>query len=242
MITGPHFSQSEAHLIHFCCEWAAVLTGVWLYKICQRRRPAQQQTPLFLIICCIAGAGIGNKLLFLFEIPQMWQQYGRVSLLMGQTIVGGMLGGLLGIELGKKCIGYHTSTGDAFILPLTLGIVIGRTGCFLAGLHDGTYGIKTALPWGVNFGDGIARHPTQIYDQLAVISMAGLLFYYRRQLGHVPGLAFKLFLAGYLLWRLFIDGFKPIPYSYWGLSGIQLACLIALLLYLPFIYRDLRRL
>jgi len=57
------------------------------------------------------------------------------------------------------------------------------------------------------------------------------------------GLQFKLMLAGYLLWRLFIDALKPVPYAYPGnLSGIQLICLVALLVYLPITLRQLARL
>jgi hypothetical protein len=32
-------------------------------------------------------------------------------------------------------------------------------GCFLTGLSDRTYGTPTPLPWGIDFGDGIPRHP-----------------------------------------------------------------------------------
>jgi hypothetical protein len=58
-----------------------------------------------------------------------------------------------------------------------------------------------------------------------------------------PGLQFKLMLAGYLAWRLFIDGLKPVPYAYPGnLSGIQLICLVALAIYLPLTWRQFSRL
>ena len=45
--------------------------------------------------------------------------------------------------------------------------------CFLAGLHDDTYGLPTAAPWGMDFGDGIPRHPTQLYE-IAVVLPLGL--------------------------------------------------------------------
>jgi len=60
------------------------------------------------------------------------------------------------------------STGGPFVIPLSLGIIIGRWGCLFAGLADQTYGIPTALPWGVDLGDGIARHPVEIYESLAM--------------------------------------------------------------------------
>ena len=58
-----------------------------------------------------------------------------------------------------------------------------------------------------------------------------------------PGLLFKLMLASYLVWRLAVDGLKPVPYAYpYGLSGIQWVCLIALGLYLPLVVRQWKRL
>jgi hypothetical protein len=58
-----------------------------------------------------------------------------------------------------------------------------------------------------------------------------------------PGLLFKLLLSSYLVWRLAVDGLKPVPYVYpLGLSGIQWVCLIALVLYLPLAVRQWKRL
>jgi prolipoprotein diacylglyceryltransferase len=34
--------------------------------------------------------------------------------------------------------------------------------------------VETALPWGVDFGNGVARHPVQLYESGA---MAGFFFY-----------------------------------------------------------------
>ena len=82
----------------------------------------------------------------------------------GKTIVGALIFGLISVELMKRYIGVRQSTGDLYAIPLALGIAIGRIGCFLTGLSDNTYGTPTTLPWAVNFGDGIPRHPTQLYE------------------------------------------------------------------------------
>jgi prolipoprotein diacylglyceryltransferase len=57
-------------------------------------------------------------------------------------------------------------------LPLAIGIAVGRLGCFFAGLDDFTYGTPTTLPWGHDFGDGIARHPVQLYESAAMAAFA----------------------------------------------------------------------
>lgn len=243
---GPHFSPATAHTIHFFFEWFAILCGVQTYRWIKRRKGAGKITDsgLFAVtLGCILGAAIGNKLVFIIEEPELWATQGWAALLQGQSIVGGLLGGLLGVEISKKLVGQSRSTGDDFVLPLIVGMVVGRIGCFLAGLNDGTFGNATSLPWGVDFGDGIARHPTQVYDMLAVGTVGLLLWLNRKRLASESGLAFKLYLTGYLLWRLLVDGIKPVPYAYaLGLSGIQWVCIIALACYLPFVIRQALRL
>ena len=245
-MTSITFSPQTALQIHFVFEWLAILTGGQVYRWLKRRKGQKSITEgasFTIIIGCIIGAGIGNKLLFVFEYPQLWAEQGLYALTQGQSIVGGLLGGLMGVEIAKKICSVTHSTGDDFILPLIVGTIIGRMGCFLAGLHDSTFGLPTSLPWGVDFGDQISRHPTQLYDMLAVISFGLLLWLARIRLGQVSGLSFKLYLSSYLIWRLVIDGLKPLPYAYWlELSGIQWVCMIALLAYSPFVIRDFLKL
>jgi prolipoprotein diacylglyceryltransferase len=46
----------------------------------------------------------------------------------GKTIVGGLLGGWLGVEIAKRISGIRQRTGDLFALPLCVGIAVGRLG------------------------------------------------------------------------------------------------------------------
>jgi len=145
----------------------------------------------------------------------------------GKTIVGGLLGGWLAVELLKRFAHIRSRTGDLFAVPLCLGIAIGRIGCFFAGLADDTCGTPTTLPWGVNFGDNIPRHPTQLYEVAFLLLLALALYRFNAQ-PHREGLTFRLFMAAYLLWRLLIDFIKPQPLFH-GLNVIQWACLAGLL-------------
>ena len=48
-------------------------------------------------------------------------------------------------------------------------------------------------------------------------------------------------LSAYLLWRLLVDFLKPVPYEFpGGLSGIQIVCILALLIYLPLVVSNWR--
>lgn len=246
ILPHPQWDASTAHAVHFVFEWLAILLGVQCYRILKKRQsqPLANSIPaLAVVVGCIAGAAIGNKLVFLAEVPTLWTEYGWRSLLMGQSIVGGLLGGLVGVEIAKQFAGVRHSTGDDFVLPLVFGTCFGRIGCYLAGLHDGTYGIATGGNWGVDLGDGVLRHPAPLYEIAFVFTIGTILHYQRNTLSAVAGLRFKLYLSAYLLWRLYIENLKPMPYDYpLGLSGIQWVCLVALLLYLPFVIRDSNKL
>jgi len=230
---------------HAVLEFAGIGIGAALYRRARRREGmASVMAPggFAILVGLLLGAGLGNKLVFLIERPDVVQGWfvGR-WVMPGQSIVGGLLGGLIGVEIAKRLTRQPQSTGDLMVWPITVGLVIGRVGCFIAGLHDDTYGVVTTLPWGVDFGDGLTRHPTQLYEIVFVLAWSGLLLRHRERWAAVPGLMFKLFLAGYLAWRFAVDGIKPVlvPYPL-GRSGIQWTCAIALALYAPFVLRAWR--
>lgn len=126
----------------------------------------------------------------------------------GKTIVGGVLGAWLAVEIAKRVSGIRHRTGDLFVVPLCIGIAVGRIGCFIAGFADDTYGNPTKLPWAVNFGDGIGRHPVQLYE---VLFLSFLAFLLNRPANWSEGSRFRGFLAAYLGWRVAIDFLKPQP-------------------------------
>ena len=240
-------TTAELAFIHTAFEWVAIFVGVRLYlRAGGTSLKALGKTRQFAVIFgCVVGAAIGNKAVHWIYHAEQWPLLAQSPWLaiQGQSIVGGLLGGLIGVEIGKKYAGVTESTGDRFVVPILVGLIIGRIGCFIAGLQDDTYGNPTALAWGVDFGDGIPRHPTQLYDILFAIAALALLRVLRPTLSREAGLQFKVLLAGYLLWRLLIDGLKPVPYAFpGGLSGIQLVCAVALVLYLPLLARQLSRL
>src|SRR5262249_60623476 len=90
----------------------------------------------------------------------------------GRSILGAMVGGVIVAEIYKAIFGVRGSTGAVLVLPLAVAIAIGRIGCFLAGLPDYTYGTPSGLPWAVDFGDGIPRHPLPLYGSVTLALFA----------------------------------------------------------------------
>jgi prolipoprotein diacylglyceryltransferase len=239
-MTFPYyFDLAGLHLHpHPVLEVVAYAGGFQIY-LWLRRRAREKATPLeqnmWVLVGAVFGALVGSKLLAWAESwPEYWAHRDELQAwLGGKTVVGGLLGGWAGVEVAKRCVGVTHRTGDFFILPLAFGMAVGRIGCFLTGLTDHTYGIATSVPWGVDFGDGIPRHPTQLYES-AFIALWGCLVWcwvvrdgragQARRLKQGDG--FRIFILGYLAMRLAIEFLKPTWKAYGGLSAIQWACVI----------------
>jgi phosphatidylglycerol---prolipoprotein diacylglyceryl transferase len=218
---------------HVVFESLAYFVGFRLY-LRQRKRSGDHLSGgerWWAVTAAILGAALGSKLLYWLSDPaQTLSRWDDVYYLMGgKTIVGGLMGGLIAVEWTKKRLGISRRTGDLFAIPLALGIAIGRIGCFLSGLTDDTYGNATSLPWGIDFGDAINRHPTQLYE---IVWLIGLAFWLTRMRKHPhrEGDLFKGFMIGYFGFRLLIDYLKP-GVSFAGLTMIQWVCVATLMYY-----------
>jgi len=88
----------------------------------------------------------------------------------GRSIVGALAGAILAIELFKRWRGIAGSTGLIFVPAFATSVVVGRWGCFLSGIEDNTHGTPTSLPWGHDFGDGLLRHPVQLYESFTMLA------------------------------------------------------------------------
>jgi phosphatidylglycerol---prolipoprotein diacylglyceryl transferase len=138
----------------------------------------------------------------------------------GRTIIGGIVGGWMAVELAKRWLGIRRSTGDLFAIALAAGEAVGRIGCFFNSCSVGTV---SAVPWAV-FQQGAWRHPAQLYTS---ITAAGLLLLLLRLRGALPreGDLFRLYLVLFGLTRFGLEFFRERTIFYGGLSMAQWACL-----------------
>src|SRR6266481_1904843 len=197
-------SGAALHTIFDIAAWlAAGLAIFWLSRRRQLRFP-RQSFELPYLAALLFGAGLGA---FLFGSLNLWLS-GMPGL--ARSVEGALAGGIIGIELYKWLAGIAVRTGARFALPLAVGIAIGRIGCYLAGLDDFTYGTPTALPWGHDFGDGISRHPVQLYESAATAAFAAyyVVAVIRRD-GFVIANCFYLMRIYYALQRVIWEFFKP---------------------------------
>jgi prolipoprotein diacylglyceryltransferase len=212
--------------LHPVFEALAYAAGYGLYKFLRSRAGdvIEEQQRWSVIAAAMLGALVGSRALGLLEqAPRMHITLAQAFLPGGgKTIVGGLLGGWIAVEVVKRFQHIHNRTGDLFALPLCVGIAVGRIGCLLAGLADDTYGKPSSLPWAVDFSDGLPRHPTQAYEIVFLLVLT-LTLYLLSQRPHRIGTLFQVFMAAYLMWRLVIDFLKPQPVV-GGLNMIQWAC------------------
>ncbi|MGH9372309.1 MAG: prolipoprotein diacylglyceryl transferase [Vicinamibacterales bacterium] len=159
------------------------LVGLWLFRR-ELRRSGLPDEGVDAAIAGVAGGMAGAKLLWVFEhlgeepVIDLLLSRGGMSWFGG--FAGGVLAGLVVMQLKRLP---KVAVLAAATPALTVGHAIGRIGCFLVG---DDYGRPTDLPWGIAFPEGLPPtavpvHPTQIYEALALVPLAVLLFRWRRQ-------------------------------------------------------------
>jgi phosphatidylglycerol---prolipoprotein diacylglyceryl transferase len=227
-----HLGNASLH-IHLIFEILAYTIGYRFYVYLRKNThdPISEDNRMWIFIGAAFGAFLGSHILGVLERPDDWQRMGLLYFMGNKTIVGGFLGGLIGVELTKKKLKITTSSGDLMTYPLILGLIIGRIGCHLEGLEDGTFGVASALPWAIDFGDNVRRHPVNLYEILYLSALAFFIFQLEKKRPLSIGSRFKLFMVGYLIYRFLIEFIKPNYNFSFGLGVIQIACLLGLVYY-----------
>ncbi|WP_010681331.1 prolipoprotein diacylglyceryl transferase [Acetivibrio cellulolyticus] len=205
----------------------ALITGFVIFKTQLRRDNIRKSNALYIAIFAIAGGAIGSKLPIIF---MYWNELNSTPnsikvLLSGRTIVGGLIGGAVGTFLAKKMFRITERMGNQIAIPVAAGMAVGRLGCLFRGC---CYGQPTNLPWGMDFGDHITRHPTQIYEMIFDILLVFFLRW-KKNKGVEPGELFKIFLNCYLSFRFLLEFIRVEKISLIGLTDFQLLCVISLI-------------
>lgn len=220
--------------VHLILEYLAFFLAFRYYVFLRKRQVDTISTDnrLSIILGAILGALVGSRLVGYLENPVLISSLEQLLQLMNiKTIMGGLFGGLLGVETAKKIIGEKQSSGDLFTLPIIVGIFIGRIGCFLMGIKEFTYGKVTTFPLGMDLGDGLLRHPLAAYELVFLVGLFWLLKRFRERKNLENGMLFKLFMLSYFGFRFLLEFLKPNVFFVLGLSSIQWLCVICFVYY-----------
>ena len=181
-----------------------------------------------LLTWIVLGIILGGRLGYVFfyrwdhyrdnmgEIFQIWQG--------GMAFHGGFLGVIAGVlvfsALNRIGPGRMVRVGDAIAAVAPVGLLFGRLANFV---NAELWGRPTNLPWGVVFpsaeaqvcaqeyGEICARPPSQLYEAALEGLVLGLVMWWgvRRRLWlAVPGRTIGVFLLGYGLARVLVEGFR----------------------------------
>lgn len=223
---------------HFLLETLAFLVGVRLYYFLRRgiADPISTENRLWILLGAMLGALIGSRLFAVLEDPAHLNELNFQVLYASKTIAGGFLGGLLGVELIKKMIGVNIASGDIYVIPILVALIIGRWGCFLMGIAEPTYGKPTNFLLGMDLGDGIKRHPVMLYEIFYALCLL-LFFILIRKIRLPNGERFKLFMVLYFLFRFLVEFLKPYQSLMLNLSSIHWSAIIIFIYYYKFLWR-----
>lgn len=149
----------------------------------------------------------------------------------GMSIHGGLLGGFLGAWWSAKVLQRPLlELADLFMPALALGLAFGRFGNFV---NAELVGRITDVPWGVDFGDGETRHPSQLYAMAKDLTLCLILLLiglkYRPRAGVLTGLFFTLL----ALFRFVVEFFRaPDPQLGLLALGLSMGQWLSVLLFL----------
>ncbi|WP_223255509.1 hypothetical protein [Flavobacterium sp. LM4] len=119
--------------IHLVLEYLAFFIGYRYYAFLRKRTADRIITinRLSIILGAAIGAFLGSRIMGFLENPVFVSDLkSLLDLFNVKTIMGGLFGGLLGVEIAKKIIGEKESSGDLFTFPIILGIFIGELDAF----------------------------------------------------------------------------------------------------------------
>ncbi len=227
-----------AHVVFDVLAWgAAAASGAalvrWRLREAAERLAVQSGPGYFVAV--VAGVLPGAWLAGSFNTLR------EAAATLSHSVAGALAGGIVAVEAFKLVRGIKGSTGLVFVGPFAIGVAVGRWGCLFAGLPDDTYGTPTDLPWGVDLGDGIARHPVQVYESLAMaafllVFLAGL----RRRAAWATRRGFYVMVAWYGLQRFALEFLKPYPPLIGPFNVFHLICVGVATYGCAFFFRDLR--
>ena len=204
-----------------------LLAGVLIYVWQLKRDGIKSSNAFYIALFGIVGGTIGAKLPLIFmywnEINSNTNSINAV--LQGRTVVGGLIGGTVSILIAKRTFNIKERMGNQLAVPIAVAMAIGRVGCLLRGC---CYGKETHLAWGIDFGDHILRHPTQIYEIVFDIVMV-IYLSIRKRKGVRPGQLYSIFLNGYLSFRFLLEFIRVEKVSFVFFTDFQILCIVGLL-------------
>jgi phosphatidylglycerol---prolipoprotein diacylglyceryl transferase len=194
--------------------FAAFMLAAWLLPRLQKHRGlslTQDEWSSILmwgVVGVIVGGRLGYVLFYqpsyylshLFEVIAVWNG--------GMSSHGGFIGVVLAMfwALRKYSWPEKWKIADTIVVPIAIGLALGRLGNFI---NQELYGTVTSLPWGISVpGIEGLRHPTQIYAIIKDLGIAFVCYLFLRSSKPKNGQVVAVFLMLYGLLRFVVEIFR----------------------------------
>lgn len=221
--------------------------AVLIIEARRRRWPKEEVIPITL--AAFVGGMIGARVSILFfngwqTAPVVLNFFALFDPRIGPgSILGAVAGAYLGGYIAARAIGKQGCACDAFAPAMALATAVGRIGDFLTA-EDGM-GKPTSLPWGVPVagpvpGTSYLAHPAPLYDAAFNLLWFGTLILLRDHPKMQNGNLLKFGLAGYAVFRFFVEFVRNNQVLAFGLTGQQFFCLALLIALAVYYGRKLR--
>ena len=216
---------------------AGFLVGAWLLRRQTRRAGIADETLWRILSWALIGGLVGMRVAWLagnwdtvdsaMDVLAVWHG--------GMSLLGGLAGGVLvGAFLVRRAGLPLLPMLDMAAPGLAAGIAIGRVSDLIIGDHLGK---ATTLPWGFRYVGGnhplagapdigAVVHPVALYDFLLTTVLLIVLLRFARR-AHAPGSAIALFTLWYAGSRVFTDFLRTDTRRLFGLTGSQIASVLA---------------
>lgn len=190
----------------------ALVTGVGVWYYLAKKKHLSAELVFDLALPAVLLGLIGARLMYVIEFPEQFQgDWAKIIAIWNGGLV--FYGGFLLAALYVLVKLYRTQKQrfldwlDTGTISIIAAQAVGRIGCFLNG---DSVGKETSVPWGVVFPslqDGVARHPTQLYE-LAVYVAIAIFLLFRLERGAAKGHVAVVGLTLYALARFIIEFYR----------------------------------
>lgn len=145
------------------------------------------------------------------------------GIVLSKTVAWAIAWWVISSEIIKKIYSLDFNRGVLFVPSLVIWIIVGRIWAFLIWTRDNTHWLATTLPWGYDYGDGILRHPAQIYEILVLIIILTIfIIWIRKNRDWFITNWFFIFTLIYFSYRFLVWFVMPYSHFWFGMNTIQI--------------------
>lgn len=195
------------------------------------------ETLLDLVFITLLTGVIGGRLFYVlvYNASYFWEYPLQIFAVWngGMSIHGGLLGGAIGFYIFCRIKKIDLlKLADIAVPSIALGMVFGRLGNFINGELPGRI---TSHPWGMDFGDGEMRHPSQLYAMAkdTVLFVLFSILVWKVQWKHFAGGIMAGFLMMYAVFRFAVEFFRePDPQLGFLFSWLTMGQILSVILFI----------